>query len=71
MQSLADWFITLEPPSEPFYLEAHQHVVDPVEFFHSLRKDIQGGPGGARARLGTLQTDLRKLKGGDDGSRNR
>jgi hypothetical protein len=40
----------------------HIHVADPVKFFSSLRREIAAGPGGARARMGTLQSDLRKLK---------
>jgi len=61
-QSLVDWFIELEAPTEPFYLEAHRHIVNPVKFFSALRMDITAGPDGPRARMGTLQCDLRKLK---------
>lgn len=62
IQSLVDWFLTLDPPTEPFYLENHLHVVDPVKCFESLRQEIETGPRGPRARLGALQWDLRKLK---------
>lgn len=62
VQSLVDWFLTLDPPTEPFYLENHLHVVDPVKCFESLRQEIETGPGGPRARLGALQSDLWKLK---------
>ena len=61
-QSLVDWFIELEAPTEPFYLEPHRHVVGPAKFFSALRMDITAGPAGPRARMGTLQCDLRKLK---------
>jgi hypothetical protein len=61
-QSLIDWFSTLEPPTEPFYLESHRHIVAPSKFFASLQREIQTGPRGPRARMGTLQWDLRKLK---------
>ena len=61
-QSLVDWFIELEAPTEPFYLEPHRHVVGPAKFFSALRMDITAGPDGPRARMGTLQCDLRKLK---------
>ena len=62
VQTLSDWFLTLEPPAEPFYLEDHRKIVDPVKFFSALRMDITAGPAGPRARMGTLQCDLRKLK---------
>ncbi len=62
MQSLVVWFMMQEAPVEPFYLEPHQRVLDPVKFFLSLRQDIAKGPAGARAKYGTLQDDLRKLK---------
>ena len=62
VQFLVDWFLTLEPPSEPFYLAPHLRVVGPGKFFESLRREIETGPMGPRARMGTLQWDLRKLK---------
>ena len=62
VQSLVDWFLTLTPPMESFYLEPHLRIVDPVKFFQSLRREIETGPIGPRARLGTLQWDLRNLK---------
>ena len=62
IQSLIDWFITLEPPTEPFYLESHRHIVAPSKFFASLQREIQTGPRGPRVRTGALQWDLRKLK---------
>jgi hypothetical protein len=61
-QSLLDWFMTLEAPMEPFYLESHRHIVAPSKFFASLQRDIQTGPAGPRARMRTLQCDLWKLK---------
>ena len=61
-QSLVDWFLTLDPPPEPFYLENHLHVLDPAKFFDTLRHEIESGPSGPRARTGTLQSDLRQLK---------
>jgi hypothetical protein len=63
IQALVDWFLKLEPREiKPFRLEPHIHVADPVQFFESLRREIETGPGGARAKIGTLQDDLRKLK---------
>lgn len=62
VQSLMDWFLTLTPPTEPFYLEPHLRIDDPVKFFESLRREIETGPRGPRARHGALQWDLLKLK---------
>jgi hypothetical protein len=61
IQSLIDWFLTLVPPPEPFYLADHIKVIDPIKFFEKLRSEIEAGPTGPRARLGTLQSDLRAL----------
>lgn len=62
IQSLIDWFSTLEPPPEPFHLADHMKVLDPKKFFDQLQQEIKTGPKGPRARLGTLQSDLQKLK---------
>lgn len=61
-QLLVDWFLTLDPPSAPFYLEPHIHVLDPAKFFEKLRHEIEVGPRGPRTRTGALQSDLQKLK---------
>ena len=61
-QSLVDWFMTQEVPVEPFLLEPHLRVAEPGKFFDSLRREIEAGPKGPRAKMGTLQWDLRKLK---------
>ena len=57
-QALIDWFMELDTPTEPFYLEDHRHIVDPVKFFQYLRKDIEAGPDGPRGRYGALIQDL-------------
>jgi len=62
VQSLVDWFMIQKPPTEPFLLEPHLWVVGPGKFFESLRCEIETGPRGTRARMGTLQWDLRNLK---------
>jgi len=62
VQSLIDWFIKLEPPAEPFYLQPHMRVIDPHKFFAKLRREIESGPSGPWARTGALQSDLQKLK---------
>lgn len=62
VQSLVDWFMIQEAPVQPFLLEPHLRVIDPGKFYAVLRREIHTGPAGPRARLGTLQSDLRKLK---------
>ena len=63
VQSLVDWFLTLDPPAEPFYLENHRHIVNPEKFFSSLHMDIKAGPDGPRGnRNGALIYDLMTLK---------
>jgi len=62
VQVLMDWFMELESPVAPFYLEPHRKVIDPEKFFASLRREIQTGPTGPRARMGALQADLRVLR---------
>ena len=62
VQSLVDWFMIQEAPVEPFLLEPHLRVVGPGKFFESLRREIETGLRGPRARLGALQSDLWKLK---------
>lgn len=61
-QAIIDWFLALIPPTEPFYLQPHMHVVNPGKFFESLKREIETGPRGVRARLGTLQSDLKSLR---------
>ena len=62
LQSLINWFISTDPPPEPFYLQDHLHVRDPAKFFGMLRHEVEVGPRGPRARTGALQSDLRNLK---------
>ena len=61
-QSLVDWFMILDTPKAPFYLDAHRHVVDPVKFFSALQKDIEEGPNGPRGRHGIVIQDLTTIK---------
>ncbi len=62
MQELIAWFETASCPEEPFYLQPHMRVMDPAKFFESLWREIDAGPRGVRARMGTLQSDLRALR---------
>jgi hypothetical protein len=62
IQSLVDWFTTMDHPSEPFHLEDHRWIVDPETFFSRLRMDINAGPEGSRGKHGALIHDLMILK---------
>ena len=62
IQSLVDWFYKFVPPETPFYLEPQVHVLEPVKFIALLRVELEAGPTGPRARMGTIQGDLQKLK---------
>lgn len=59
------WFERWEPPAMPFLLAPAVTVSDPARFAARLRAEIAEGPGGVRARLGTLQSDLRALRVAD------
>jgi|BarGraNGADG00212_2_1021979.scaffolds.fasta_scaffold24719_3 hypothetical protein len=62
VQVLMDWFMKLETPTEPFYLEPHRRVIDPEKFFVSLQNEIAIGPSCPRNRTGALLCDLKILK---------
>jgi hypothetical protein len=62
VQSLVDWFLTLDQPTEPFYLEGHRRIVNPAKFFSALRMDIKDGPYGPRGKHGIVIQDLITLK---------
>ena len=49
-------------PVEPFDVCSGCRVVEPTRFYAALRSEIASGPAGPRARLGTLQVDLRRLR---------
>jgi len=46
----------------PFELHPGESVVDMEKFLEALRRDIDAGPQGPRARTGALQADVRELK---------
>lgn len=61
-QSLINWFIELEAPTEQFYLEPHRRVIDPQKCFASIRQEIATGPNCPRNKTGALLCDLNILK---------
>ena len=64
LTELAEWFqsgvaeATL--PAEPFQLNPWTRVAEPQEFYRALKKDIELGPGGYRAKV--LSDDLSALR---------
>ena len=62
MLEIINWFMEVEPPIEPFYLEPHRKFIDPDKFFASLRQGIAAGTTSPRGRNGVLLNDLKSLK---------
>jgi hypothetical protein len=62
VKALIDRFIISTVPESPFQLNAHTHVIDADLFYATLRRDIETGPNGPRARYGALQCDLMDLR---------
>ena len=58
---LIKWFLDTSPPPEPFILYQGIRVSRPPDFWQSIKGDISGGLGMARARTGAFQKDLRRL----------
>ncbi len=58
---LIEWFLRTPPPPEPFELYHAVTVLRPDRFWESLKGDIAGGPGKARACTGAFQKDLPRL----------
>lgn len=61
----ADFVLLLAPddlPPVPFRLNAWTEVRDAAKMLRWLRKGIQRGPSGSRARYGALQRDLEELQ---------
>ena len=65
---LIRWFMSTEPPAQPFELQQAVYIAHPANYWAYLHADISAGPNRARGRTGALQADLRrlhKLFGGD------
>jgi hypothetical protein len=48
----------LGPSPAPFELRSGCSVINPTLFHEALKREIEGGPGGARAKMGGLKDDL-------------
>ena len=61
-QTLIERFLISPVREAPFHLNPHTHVLNSELFYAALRREIEAGPRGARARYGALQDDLRSLQ---------
>ena len=58
---LIERFLISPIPQAPFHLNGHTRVLNSELFYAALRREIENGPRGARARHGALQADLRDI----------
>ena len=61
MASRIHWFLNADLPEGPFSPCEYEHIFCPVTYYGCLRRDIDEGPTGPRARYGALQDDLQRL----------
>jgi len=61
-KTLLEWFAAAPAKEAPFHLSACVRVLDAELFYETLRRDIERGPRGPRARTGALRDDLSKLQ---------
>jgi len=61
MKTLLEWFSMSPAKEAPFQLSAHVRVLNAELFYDTLRRDIERGPRGPRARTGALRDDLKYL----------
>jgi len=60
-KTLLEWFMMAPAKEAPFHLSACVRVLDAGLFYATLRRDIERGPRGPRARTGALRDDLKYL----------
>jgi len=66
VQELIDWFMTLDLPTERFWLQDGLYmrsIENPTRFVQSLRRDIEIGPRGTQMMRDKLISDLVALRG--------
>lgn len=56
-----EWFLSSNPPAEPFVLKRAVWITDPAAYWQKLRRDIGVGPGVARDAYGAVRDELRRL----------
>jgi hypothetical protein len=62
INDLISWFKTAPRLKTPFSLAGHLKVINPEKYFAALETEIAAGPKSPRAKYGTLQSDLLKLR---------
>lgn len=62
MEDLVKWFPNAHFAQESFYLSESEHILNPEKYYTALKRGIEAGPNGPRARTGALQDDLQRLK---------
>ena len=61
------WFMSNEPPSEPFVLRRNPQgrpyvtVLHPARYWRALRADVAAGPGRRRDAYGAVRADVLRL----------
>lgn len=58
MKALIAEYAKLGPADKPFELRSGSSVFDPARFHEALMREIEGGPGSPRARMGGLRGDM-------------
>lgn len=64
-RALFNWFLDQPIPQKPFELKPGQRVINPTQWTLATQCEVMGclkGQLTAKARLGTLQADLRVLQ---------
>jgi len=69
MAGLIQWFANASLPEDSFSICDHEHILNPEKYYSTLRRDIDQGPSGPRARTGALRGDLQRLKAFCEGMR--
>lgn len=59
---LVEWFLAAQIPEAPFQLRQAEKVLNPEVFWASIKREIECGSRGTRARTGVLQADLKALR---------
>jgi len=60
-KKLIDQFLLLPVPEAPFYLNPWTRVQEPGKFYAAIRRDIDRGVAGPRAKTGALVEDIERL----------
>ena len=56
-----EWFLSSDPPAEPFTLKPAIQIINPATYWQRLRGDIAAGPDVARDAYGAVRDELSRL----------